>query len=82
MKTIYNRLKPDILASINKDKERYPYTTKDLIDKLNEAVDWSELTVSHVSSIINHSHETFLTLSHQDIIWGDKFLTDGINDNR
>ena len=24
MKTIYDRLHPDILASINKDKERYP----------------------------------------------------------
>ena len=73
--TIYDRLNPDILESINKDKEKYPYTTKDLIDKLNEAVDWSELTVSHVQSIINHSHESFLPLSHQDIIWGDKFLT-------
>ena len=74
MKTIYDKLQPDILESINKDKERYPHTTKDLIDKLNKAIDWSELTVSHVQSIINHSHESFLTLSHQDIIWGNKFL--------
>ena len=74
MKTIYDRLDLDILESINSDKERYPYTTKALIDKLNIAIDWSELTVSDVQSIINHSHESFLTLSYQDIIWGDKFL--------
>ena len=28
MKTIYDRLNPDILASINKDEQEYPYTTK------------------------------------------------------
>ena len=79
MKTIYNRLTPDILASINADKQTYPYTTKALIDKLNIAVDWSELTVGDVQSIINHSHDSFMTLSYQDIIWGDKFLIDEEN---
>ena len=35
---------------------------------------WSELTMGNISSIITHSHHSFMTLSHQDIVWGDKFL--------
>ena len=75
MKNLYNKLNPDILESINKDKERYPLSTKALIDSLERAVDWSELRACEISSIITHSHESFLTLSHRDILWGDKFLT-------
>tara|TARA_R110000824_G_scaffold279525_1_gene467726 strand:+ start:394 stop:627 length:234 start_codon:yes stop_codon:yes gene_type:complete len=74
MKNIYDKLNPDILASIKADQETYPYTTKELITKLKASIDWSELSVSNVQSIINHSHESFFGLSYQDIIWGDKFL--------
>ena len=74
MKSIYNKLNPDILASINEDKEKYPLSTKSLINSLERASDWSELRICEISSIITHSHESFLTLSHRDILWGDKFL--------
>ena len=39
MKTIYERLKPEILASINADKQEYPYTTKALKEKLKKTTD-------------------------------------------
>ena len=74
MKTIYEKLNPDILASINADEQRYPFTTRALKIKLKSSNDWSQLSVSDVQSIVNHSHESFLTLSYQDIMWGDKFL--------
>jgi len=77
MKTIYDRLNPDILASINADEQRYPFTTKALKFKLRSSECWSQLSVSDVQSIISHSHENFLTLSYQDIVWGDKFLING-----
>ena len=38
MKTIYDRLNPDILESINKDKQKYPYTTKALKKKLKSRI--------------------------------------------
>ena len=74
MKTIYDRLKPDILASINADEQRYPFTTKALKIKLKSSDDWSQLSVGDVQSIISHSHESFLTLSYEDIVWGNKFI--------
>ena len=74
MKTIYDRLNPDVLASIKADLEKYPASTGALIESLQKAFFWSELTMGNISTIITHSHESFKTLSHQDIVWGDKFL--------
>ena len=75
MKTIYNRLKPDILASINKDIQEYPYTTKALKEKLKKTISWDELTISDIRSVIIHSHVSIVDINHMDLMWGDKFLT-------
>ena len=63
MKSIYDRLNPDILASINADEQRYPYTTKALKKKLKSSDDWSQLSISDVQTIITHSHEVFVHLN-------------------
>ena len=82
MKTIYDKLNPDILASINNDEQRYPYTTKALKIKLKSSDDWSQLSVSDVQSIITHSHHKIIEVDYFDFMFGDKFLIDGINNNR
>ena len=75
MKNIYDRLNPEILASINADEQRYPYTTKALKFKLRASEDWSQLSISDIQSIITHSHSKFVELNYIDFLWGDKFLT-------
>tara|TARA_R100000008_G_scaffold63251_1_gene40478 strand:- start:441 stop:689 length:249 start_codon:yes stop_codon:yes gene_type:complete len=82
MKTIYDRLTPDILASINNDEQRYPYTTKALKIKLKNSVCWDELSISDIKSIITHSHVKIIDVDQLDFMWGDKFLTNGVNNNR
>ena len=74
MKTIYERLNPDILASINNDEQRYPYTTKALKIKLKHSDDWSQLSISDIKSIITHSHVKLIDVDQLDFMWGDKFL--------
>ena len=74
MKTIYDKLNPDILASINNDEQRYPYTTKALKIKLKSSDDWSQLSVGDVHSIITHSHIRLIDIDREDLMWGDKFL--------
>jgi hypothetical protein len=74
MKTIYERLNPDILASINKDYQHYPYTTRALKEKLKSSIDWDELSVSDIKSIVIHSHHKIIDLNQFDLMWGDKFL--------
>ena len=75
MKTIYNRLKPDVLASINKDKQKYPYTTKALILKLKSTEYWDDLSISDIRAVVIHSHISIVNIQQEDILWGGKFLT-------
>ena len=75
MKTIYDKLNPEILASINADKQRYPFTTRAFKLKLKSTDYWSDLSVSDVQIIITHSHIKLVELDHFDLLWGDKFLT-------
>ena len=75
MKTIYDKLHPEILASINADEQRYPCTTRALKLKLKSTDWWSDLSVSDVQGILNHSHIKLIEIDHFDLLWGDKFLT-------
>ena len=82
MKTIYERLKPEILASINADEQEYPYTTKALKEKLKNTISWDELTIGDIRSVVIHSHISIVNITEMDLMWGDKFLTNGTNNNR
>ena len=74
MKTIYERLNPDILASINKAIQEYPYTTKALKEKLKKTISWDELTIGDIRSVVIHSHVKIIDIQQEDLLWGDKFL--------
>jgi len=74
MKNLYEQLQPEIRKSIKADLKKYPYTTTHLIDTLKSVKFWSDLKVSEVSSIVNHSHCNLISISHMDLLWGDKFL--------
>ena len=77
MKNLYEQLQPEIRKSIQVDLKKYPHTTMKLIDTLKSINFWSDLKVQDVSTIINHSHYNLMSVSHMDLLWGDKFL---IND--
>ena len=74
MKTIYDRLNPDILASINADKQQFPYTTRALKEKLKNSISWEQLSISDVRSIVIHSHHKIIEVNQLDFMFGDKFL--------
>tara|TARA_R100001129_G_C5290775_1_gene239618 strand:+ start:195 stop:428 length:234 start_codon:yes stop_codon:yes gene_type:complete len=74
MKNLYNRLKPDILASINADEQEYPYTTKALKKKLKNSISWDQLTIGDIRSVVIHSHISIVDIQQEDILWGGKFL--------
>ena len=74
MKNLYEQLKPEVRDSIQADLERYPISTKDLIYKLKSVNFWSELKMCDVRSVILHHHDNLLTISHIDLLWGDKYL--------
>jgi hypothetical protein len=78
MKNLYEQLKPEVRDSIQADLEKYPTSTKDLIYKLKSVYFWSELKMCDVRNVVLHNHDNLLTISHMDLLWGDKFL---VNEN-
>ena len=74
MKTVFERLNPDILASINADKQKFPYTTRALKEKLKNSICWEELSIGDVRSVVIHSHIKITDIDVMDFMWGDKFL--------
>ena len=74
MKNLYEQLKPEIQDSIQEDLEKYPTTTKDLINSLKSVNFWSELKMCDVRNVILHDHTNLLSISHIDLLWGDKYL--------
>ena len=74
MKNLYEKLKPEIRDGIQEDLKKYPTSTKDLIYKLKSVNFWSELKMCDIRNVITHSHDNLLTVSHIDILWGDKYL--------
>ena len=82
MKTIYDRLNPDILASINADEQQFPYTTKALKEKLKKTISWDELTIGDIRSVVIHSHVKITEVNVMDFMWGDRFLIDGVGNNK
>ena len=74
MKTLYDKLKPEIRDSIQEDLQKYPTTTMAMIDSLKAASFWSDLRVHEVTRIVTHHHRNLLTISHMDLLYGDTFL--------
>jgi len=74
MKNLYEQLKPEIRNSIQKDLKKYPTSTMALIDSLKAANFWSDLKMCDIRNVITHDHDNLLTISHMDLLWGDKFL--------
>ena len=74
MKNLYEQLKPEIRDSIQADLEKYPTSTKLLIDKLTKNTFWQDLNVNDVQKVILWSHHSLVELSHNDLLYGDKFL--------
>ena len=74
MKSVYEQLNPDILESINRDEQQFPYTTKALKEKLKNSISWDQLSVSDVRSIVIHSHVKLINIEVLDFMWGERFL--------
>ena len=81
MKNLYDKLKPEIRDSIQEDLKKYPTSTMMLIDSLRRNNFWSDLKIHDVSKIITFSHTNLLTISHMDLLYGDRFLINEDNED-
>ena len=78
MKNLYDRLKPSIRKNIQDDLKRYPASTRILIKTFKSNDLWQDLKVSDVQRLVLWSNMSLVEISHNDLMYGDKFL---VNDD-
>ena len=76
MKTLLERLKPEIVKSIKTNK--YEFTSKTILAKLESSNFYTELTIGEIQSIYEMCGIKSLRVSAWDIRYGDNIL---IEDN-
>lgn len=55
MKTLLERLKPEIVKNLYNQEKDYPITVGDLLKKLNESVAVTELTLGELNNLASFS---------------------------
>jgi len=73
IKTIYDRLKPDVKSSLQKNAREYS-SAKRLKYVLMSQTSWYDLTLSQISDISVYCDIKTYSLSAQDLIYGDTII--------
>tara|TARA_R100000808_G_scaffold4717_1_gene14981 strand:+ start:1770 stop:2006 length:237 start_codon:yes stop_codon:yes gene_type:complete len=76
MKTLFERLKPEVKQGILDEIDRYPTTGNMIVEELKANKFWNDLKIETVTRIIGFTHITLLEVSLWDFIHGDKFLNE------
>ena len=80
MKNLYERLKPSIRKNIQDDLKRCPASTRILIKTFKSNALWQDLKVSDVQRLVLWSNMSLTEISHNDLMYGDKFLVNDWNE--
>ncbi len=75
---LIDKIKPEILVSLNKDYEKYNTSVNHIYNVLATKEVYSQLTINELSEIIMFSELNLSEWNSTDILFGDKLL---INNN-
>ena len=74
MKTLYQKLKPEIKQTLNDQEELYPTLVKDIKCALQENYLWSHLSIGQARELVNFTSISLSSMSSYDWSYGEKFL--------
>ena len=74
MKTLWQKLKPEVKQTINEQEEKYPSMVKAIKIALKDNYFWSHLTIGEARDIIYFTDYTYSSLSSYDWSYGEKFI--------
>ena len=72
MKSLFERLKPEVKQNILNEVDKYPTTGNILVSELKSKKFWNDLKVETVTKVISFNHSSLLETSIMDFIHGDK----------
>jgi len=74
MKTLWQKLKPEIKQSLKEQEEKYPSMVKAIKIALKDNYIWSHLSIGDVRDIVYFTDYTYASLSSYDWSYGEKFI--------
>jgi len=74
MKTLYQKLKPEIKQSLKDQEERYPSLIKGVKISLQENYLWSHLSIGQARDLIYFTDLSLSQMSSDDWSYGEKFF--------
>ena len=76
MDNLWQRLKPAVKKEIMAGKDEYPFTFNNVKNQLTHHKFWSDLSMDSARQVISFTHHHITDLSVNDILWGNKFITE------
>ena len=76
MKTLWQRLKPEIKQALKEQEEKYPSLVKGVKIALKENYIWSHLSIGEARDLIYFTDFTYASMSSYDWSYGEKFITE------
>ena len=74
MKTLYQKLKPEIKQSLKNQEEKYPSLIKGINIALKENYLWSHLSIGQARDLIYFTDLSLSEMSSNDWSYGEKFF--------
>ena len=76
IKTLKQRLKPDIKAKLESNDRKYSAAVRSLFIKLDETKFISDLTIADVRSLHTFSDTSYVNRSAYDLLWCEHIFED------
>ena len=77
MKTLYQRLKPEIKAKLKQNSQKYGYGPREVIAELHRFTYYDDLTMRAIKDLMIWGDVNDFTWDRIDFKYGDKLFTDG-----
>ena len=74
MKTLWQKLKPEIKQAIKDQQDKYPSMVEGVKISLKENYFWSHLTIGQARDIVSFTDTPLHSISYEDWAFGAKFL--------
>jgi hypothetical protein len=80
MENLWKQLKPAVKKKILEDKNLYPMMIESCKKELESKIWWTDLSIQTVRHVVTFTHDTLISVSIDDLLWGKKFLKKTKND--
>lgn len=74
MKTLLQRLKPEVKSALEKNESRYSGSVRSIFAKLDSTTFYSDLTIGDISSLYTFADIESMRVSTWDFKYGDNIL--------